>query len=223
MEEFAASHNNVIWTCLVNILGIDGSAVSKAAKKVVTLPMLFGNPKWHKGAPGCKVGQWVDALEMIRKHHPGVAAEITALDQGHNSPSITAVRDSKEWLEAASFEMPSWEALVQGARPSPEEDIMDTVATKDRSGKHQWCWRKKVSTNCGANVVPRRPHSSRTILEFPTNKHQQTLLDRIPSIPDVQSAWALLLHCATTRANYFIRVVPPDDSHSFAVSHDNAL
>ena len=48
-------------------------------------------------------------------------------------------------------------------------------------------------------------------------QHQQIFLDRIPSIPDVQSAWALLL------ANYFIRVVPPDDSHSFAVAHDNVL
>ena len=37
-------------------------------------------------------------------------------------------------------------------------------------------------------------------------QHQQTLLDRIPSLPDVQSAWALLLHCATARANCFIRL-----------------
>ena len=63
-------------------------------------------------------------IELIRKRHPGVAAEIiTALDQGHSSPSITTVRDSKEWLEAAGFEMPSWEALAQGAgpnRPNPE-------------------------------------------------------------------------------------------------------
>ena len=41
--------------------------------------------------------------------------------------------------------------------------------------------------------------------------------------PDVQSAWALLLHCATARANYFIRVVPPDNSHPHVVAHDNAL
>ena len=27
VEEFAASHNHAIWTCLVKILGIDGSAV----------------------------------------------------------------------------------------------------------------------------------------------------------------------------------------------------
>ena len=37
-------------------------------------------------------------------------------------------------------------------------------------------------------------------------KHR-TLLDRIPQLPDVQSAWSLLLHCASAKANYLLRVV----------------
>ena len=41
------------------------------------------------------------------------------------------------------------------------------------------------------------------------------LLERIPSIPDVQSAWALLLHCANARANCVLRVIRPD----LAISH----
>ena len=32
-----------------------------------------------------------------------------------------------------------------------------------------------------------------------------------------------LLHCAAARANYFIWVVPPENSHGFAVSHYEAL
>ena len=55
---------------------------------------------------------------------------IAALDQGHNSPSIKAVRDSEEFLEAAGCEMPSWEALAQGAIPhhqNREEEIVDTT------------------------------------------------------------------------------------------------
>ena len=35
----------------------------------------------------------------------------------------------------------------------------------------------------------------------------QVLLSRIPLITDVQSAWALLLHCAGGRANYILRVI----------------
>ena len=137
VEEFAASHNHAIWTCLVKILGIDGSAVSEAAKKAVTLPLSTGGlgiQDATRAIPAAQWASWADALEMIRKRHPGVAAEIiTALDQGHSSPSITAVRDSKECLEAAGFEMPSWETLAKGARPNrpnPEEEIVDTVANQ---------------------------------------------------------------------------------------------
>ena len=105
VEEFAASHNHAIWTCLVKILGIDGSAVSEAAKQAVTLPLSTGGLGIQNATRALPVAQWaswVDALEMIRKRHPGVVVEIIfALDQGHSSPSITAVRDSKEWLEAA--------------------------------------------------------------------------------------------------------------------------
>ena len=53
-------------------------------------------------------------------------------------------------------------------------------------------------------------------------EHQQ-MSDWIPLIPDVQSSWCLLLHCAAARANYYIRVVPPELSDEFATSHDNAL
>ena len=34
---------------------------------------------------------------------------------------------------------------------------------------------------------------------------QRTLLERIPLVRDLQSAWVLLLYCATTRANYLLQ------------------
>ena len=37
-------------------------------------------------------------------------------------------------------------------------------------------------------------------------EHQQ-FLDKIPIVPDLQCAWALLLHCGSARANHFLRVV----------------
>ena len=46
-------------------------------------------------------------------------------------------------------------------------------------------------------------------LERTREKHR-VLLRRIPIVPDVQSAWLLLLHCASTRANYLLRVVRPE-------------
>ena len=34
---------------------------------------------------------------------------------------------------------------------------------------------------------------------------QRTLMERIPLVRDLQSAWLLLLHCATARANYLLQ------------------
>ena len=48
-------------------------------------------------------------------------------------------------------------------------------------------------------------------------QEQQVLLDRIPSISDVQSAWFLLLHCASARA-YQLRVVRPSGVEEFAAA-----
>ena len=49
------------------------------------------------------------------------------------------------------------------------------------------------------------------------------LLERIPSLPDVQSVWALLLHCANARANYALRVIRPELARHFAQAHDAGL
>ena len=59
-------------------------------------------------------------------------------------------------------------------------------------------------------------------LERITAEHR-VLLDRIPAVQDVQSAWLILLHCAAARANYLLRVVPPELVRQFAESHDAGL
>ena len=44
-------------------------------------------------------------------------------------------------------------------------------------------------------------------------EEQALLLERIPAVPDVQSSWALLLHCAAARANFLLRVVKRGSHH----------
>ena len=46
------------------------------------------------------------------------------------------------------------------------------------------------------------------------------LLQAIPTVPDVQSAWLLLLHCASPRANFYLRAVRPELALQFARGHD---
>ena len=55
-----------------------------------------------------------------------------------------------------------------------------------------------------------------------TEEHQ-VLLQRIPRVRDLQSAWLLLLHCASAHANYFLRAVDPGSSVDFARAHDDDI
>ena len=56
-----------------------------------------------------------------------------------------------------------------------------------------------------------------------TARDHQTLLDRIPLLQDVQAAWLLLLHCASARANYLVRVVEPASAREFCDIHDDRM
>ena len=50
-----------------------------------------------------------------------------------------------------------------------------------------------------------------------------SLFEKIPAVPDLQCAWLLLLFCASTRANYLLRAVPPAFSEGFARNHDTRV
>ena len=52
---------------------------------------------------------------------------------------------------------------------------------------------------------------------------EQRLLDELPKLHDLQSAWCLLSHCAVPWANHTLRILPPSLSSAYATSHDNAL
>ena len=62
-----------------------------------------------------------------------------------------------------------------------------------------------------------RAHMDRAV------RDHQTLLDRIPLLQDVQAAWLLLLHCASARANYLVRVVEPASAREFCDIHDDRM
>ena len=49
------------------------------------------------------------------------------------------------------------------------------------------------------------------------------LLQRIPLVTDVQSAWSLLLHCAGGRANCSLRVVRPELVGRFGLGHNEGF
>ena len=51
----------------------------------------------------------------------------------------------------------------------------------------------------------------------------QTLLEHIPVQQDVQSAWTWLLHSASSRTHYHLRVVRPEWTEQFAAGHNDRI
>ena len=62
-------------------------------------------------------------------------------------------------------------------------------------------------------------HYVQAFLRRVTAEHE-VLLSRIPLVEDVQSTWALLLHCAGGRANFMLRAVRPEMVRGFAEGHN---
>ena len=70
------------------------------------------------------------------------------------------------------------------------------------------------------------PFGHPQLVEAHLNKkivEHEVLLERIPTVPDLQSAWSLLLHCAAARANCFLRVVLPAATRGFVHRHNGGL
>ena len=65
------------------------------------------------------------------------------------------------------------------------------------------------------------PAYVQSFLRAKTEDHA-LLLRRILEVPDLQSAWLILLFCASTRANYLLRALPPCVTQEFAANHDES-
>ena len=50
---------------------------------------------------------------------------------------------------------------------------------------------------------------------------QNDLWDAIPTVPDLQCAWQILLQCA--RCHHLLRTLPPHQSESYAAAHDAGM
>ena len=56
-----------------------------------------------------------------------------------------------------------------------------------------------------------------------TVESHEVLLSRIPVVPDLQSAFLLLLFCASSTATYYLRVCNPTFAERFAQQHDSQV
>ena len=54
-------------------------------------------------------------------------------------------------------------------------------------------------------------------------EEERRLWNVIPSVPDLQCPWQLLLQCAGPRCHHVLRTVPPSQSARFAAGHDEGM
>ena len=111
-------------------------------------------------------------------------------------------------------------------QPPVSCDVQDR-ATRSRTGSrvhHSVERRRRRRTSAPRHYDPRNALGEDFVRAFAhiVDEHN-VLLERIPSLPDVQSAWALLLHCANARANYALRVIRQELARHFAQAHDAGL
>ena len=151
---------------------------------------------------------WEDDSGEVRTIPQGALASTLLSPQ--RRPSWNRERSSsRTWTIFTSF------ADRRGLEPS-------SISWRGRCGigvgfslQHQWGF-KVLGIPLGASRF------RATVLGGKIAEHR-VLLERIPEVPDTQSAWLLLSFCAAARANFFLRGVNLDHAKWFAAAHDQGV
>ena len=115
-----------------------------------------------------------------------------------------------------------WNAA--GERPEAC-DILERIAQAENPGARVWKGSNIPTAEQGVRVLGNPLGHLDYVQTQLTQKlaEHDVLLQRIPLVTDVQSAWSLLLHCAGGRANYLLRVVRPELVGRFALGPNEGL
>ena len=111
-----------------------------------------------------------------------------------------------------------------GVRPGAC-DVLERIARTSDPHAHVWKGPGLPEERQGMKVLGAPLGHPAFVEAFLEKKiaEQRILLDRIPLVADLQASWLLLLHCASARANYLIRVVESGAVAQYASRHDEGL
>ena len=130
---------------------------------------------------------------------------------GHSKISIHAGK-TKVWNRSGTFP-PAYVGLQRAARLAcPALSFREETPDSPRTNRGSRC----------LGVPLGHPDFVEKFLEGKITEHR-VLLDRIPEVPDTQSAWLLLSYCAAARANFHLRAVCPQHAQQFAAAHDEGV
>ena len=97
----------------------------------------------------------------------------------------------------------------------PECEILERMARVVDQAAH--LWRGPGLQGLNIHTVGTRLRAG--LFGSAVQRHH-TLLERILLVPDVQSPWLFLLHCASGRANCMLRAAEPGSARPFHEAHD---
>ena len=133
-HESISTHDNALWTCFCQLVGIAGD--SESARRAAGVPSNLGGLGLCVAAGSVEAvhwASWADCIPSVKKRHPDVAEVLVSNLMHHDGQSFTAVRECEHTLLEAQFEVPTWEAVWAGLRPGQSEDDENPVQPK-----HGW-------------------------------------------------------------------------------------
>ena len=110
---------------------------------------------------------------------------------------------------------------MSGERP-PVCDVLEEIARRSDPTAQVWRGSGVTAERQGIKILGTPVGHPDFVRKHLGNlaDEQRVMLERIPRLQDVQGAWLLLVHCASARANYFVRCVRPEAVLEYARVHD---
>ena len=174
------------------------------------------------------LGQHAALEAMQARLHPGEKLfahldDVWLVSQPERVGQVHNVAEHELWTHAKiQVHRGKTHVWNRSGRKPPNCDEMQRAAEAADPNTRVWRGSKLPTTEQGIKILGCPLGHEDFVsaqLEATTRKHQ-ALLQAIPTVPDIQSGWSLLLHCAAARANCQLRVLRPDVVSSFARAHD---
>ena len=180
-----------------------------------------GSPDALPVCPGSTRGSARNAVPLACLGHPVRMSGRHLLDRGPQPRCCSVPRCSKYCRKPLRDMPPRQNSCVEQRREEPPE-LLAALPPQDPEYP---CW-------TGSRTLPAAKQGI-VVLGNPVGKSefvkarleerlrdQAHLLDRIPHVPHLPSAWLLLLFCAAPRCTNLLRTRPPADTEAFAIQHD---
>ena len=125
-EAFATGHDDSVRACLGSLLNVDVAHVPNFGQMMTNLPLHMGGLGLRSAVrlyPAAHWASWANTVAMVQERRPEVATILVENLTHHTAAtSISSVQQCQRRLAGAGFDLPTWDRLVEGQRPSASDD-----------------------------------------------------------------------------------------------------